>query len=94
MWLRQLKAVTALVVLVGLLTGCSTKVKVESNTSWTGAVNGASVEGTGNTTYELRGDNKCVVFQKSTTQGFLTIKGDVPTTTTTAEYGVVSGCAN
>ena len=73
--------------------GCSVKVQVESDTSWTGVVNGASVEGSGSKTYTLRESNKCVVFQKETSRGFLTIKGDVPTTTTTAEFGVVSACA-
>lgn len=76
------------------LSGCSIKVNVESDTSWTGVVNGASVQGNGSMTYELRKDSRCVFFQKETTSGYLTIKGDVPTTTTTADYGVVTACAN
>lgn len=85
------------IALLSFVAGCGHKIEVQSNTSWTGNVNGGSVSGSGTRSYDLKGDNKCFVFQKETEGGSLRVKfkkgtGDEPSTT--AAYGVVSGCAD
>jgi hypothetical protein len=94
------KSRTAFFVCLGVLAlatcGCAAKViEVQSDTSWTGNVNGGSVDGSGTTSYELTGKTACYVFQKATKAGSLRVKvkkgmGEEPSTT--AAYGVVSGC--
>ena len=78
------------------LTGCSTKFEVESNTTWTGNVNGASVEGSGNKTYSTT-KGEAAVFQKNTEAGFLRARakttglfGGGEWKRTDAAYGVVT----
>jgi len=78
-----------------MASGCSKKITVESDTCWDGYLNDGSVQGCGNQAYSLKGDPSCFTFQKKTDYGFLSIRvkagsGDEPSTT--AAYGVVSGC--
>lgn len=88
----------ALTLLVLLLTSCGKRIEVRSSTSWSGHVNGASVAGTGNRTFDLdgpTGEPSCWVFQKDTEAGDLAITtkrghGDEPSTR--EPYGVVTGC--
>lgn len=94
------------VVLVTALVACGSDLKVESDTSWDGFIGGAggagaSVEGSGNHTFELNPGITCWNFQKQTQAGRLrayvekkTIFGsdEVGDATTTAQYGIVSGC--
>lgn len=81
-----------------IFTGCQKYVHIESNTSWSGAINDASVDGSGNRDIDIN-NSSCAVFQKETKEGYLTItvKGgmffDGDNATTTAQYGVVSVCA-
>lgn len=90
-----MKFVAAAALLLGL-SGCAVKVKVESDTCWSGVVKGSSVEGCGYKTYDLGSmwDDapKCVTFQKDTERGYLRLDGDIKGSTTAA-YGVVSGCS-
>lgn len=91
----------ALLLVIGLtLTGCSTKFEVESNTTWTGNVNGASVEGSGNKTYSTK-RGEAAVFQKNTETGFLRARaktsglfGAGEWVRTEAAYGVVTVVAD
>jgi hypothetical protein len=79
------------------MTGCGYKAKVESDTSWSGYINNATVDGSGNRTIDLD-RRESVVVQKGTKRGYLkvTIISDNPlspdgeTSETTAEYGVVT----
>lgn len=85
----------ALVLLMLAVTGCAKKIQVISDTCWDGNINGGSVEGCGNSTYELK--ENCFTFQKKTDYGSLRInfkKGSGDEPSTTAAYGVVSGCAD
>jgi len=93
-WVPVLLACAAL-----MLCGCSRQIEVQSDTSWTGNLNGGSVEGRGYQTYTLKFENNvsCYVFQKQTEAGFLRVKakkGQADEPSTTAAYGVVSGCAH
>lgn len=87
-----------LLIAITLLSGCQKYVQIESNTSWSGAINNASVDGAGNRDIDID-NSSCAVFQKETEEGYLTIKVkggmffDGEEATTTAEYGVVSVCA-
>ena len=86
-----------LLLLLFVATGCSKKIRVESDTCWEGNVNGGSVSGCGETSYTIKGDSDCFSFQKTTDFGYLRIKvtkgsGDEPSTS--SAYGVVSGCIN
>ena len=77
--------------------GCAKKIRVESDTSWTGNVNGSSVDGAGNKTYDLSCDSDacCYTFQKDTESGSLTVrivKGTGTDGSTRSPYGIVSGC--
>lgn len=90
-------------------TACSRdwKVKVESNTSWSGAFGNRTVDGTGNRTIDIPDDPpECVVVQKDTEQGFLSIETFTEgngifapekrnsNVTTTAAFGLVSDCSS
>lgn len=96
-----------LAIAVFLLAGCEGRtLHVESNTSWTGYIGGdagSSVEGRGNHSWPLNPGTTCWSFQKETEGGTLRAyasgggiaapdrQGDA---TTTAAYGVVSGCTD
>ncbi len=81
------------------VSGCSafnTDAHVISDTSWSGSFDGRTVDGRGNQDISLGGGTgpKCASVQKQTTNGFLTLKidnGDEKTTT--AAFGVVTGCS-
>jgi hypothetical protein len=85
-----------------LLTGCSDfKVKVESNTSWSGVFGETVVEGSGNREIDIADDGRaCVVVQKNTVGGYLRIRIENPDDTsyqrdwdeTHAAYGSVYQC--
>lgn len=97
-----------LVIISLLLMGCSVdyKVDVKSDTSWSGAFGNRTVDGQGNKTVDIADDPPvCVVVQKQTERGYLTIqiiaKGggifgpdDNAPVTTRAAYGVVSDCSD
>ncbi len=81
------------------------QVRVESDTSWSGAFGNRTVDGTGNQVIDLEdGDVDCVVVQKETREGFLSIQvfsdgsglldpgQEKDKVTTTAEFGIVSDC--
>ncbi len=77
--------------------GCQKYLQIESDTSWSGAINNTTVEGSGNRDIDMD-ENSCAVFQKETMNGSLkiTVKGNLfggEDAHTTAEYGVVSVCA-
>lgn len=87
------------------MTACTDyKVKVESDTSWSGAFGNRTVDGSGNRTVDLDDDGEtvCCVVQKQTREGYLKITiiddgssifaSDGKSVRTTAEYGVVSVC--
>lgn len=68
---------------------------IESNTTWSGAIGNATVDGSGNRTIHLgKDDIYCCVVQKQTTGGYLRahIIPDGESAETTAAYGVVSVC--
>lgn len=72
-----------------------TDAHVTSDTSWSGSFDGRTVDGRGNQTVKLGGGSgtKCASVQKSTVQGFLTVKIDGgEEKTTTAAFGVVTVC--
>ncbi len=85
------------------LTSCTDyKAKVESDTGWSGAFSGTTVDGSGNQTVDLDDDDpQCCVVQKDTengrlrvtivNEGFLGTNGE--SKETTATYGVVSVCS-
>jgi len=89
-----------------LIAGCTSdyKVKIESNTSWSGSFGGTTIDGSNNQTIDIPDEDiVCVVVQKQTQNGFLTVKmvdegnnifapEDVDQKTTTAAYGVVTVC--
>ncbi len=95
---RQTKGVVIVVAALSLA-GCSafnTDAHVISDTTWSGSFEGRTVDGTGNQTVSLGGGTrpKCASVQKRTERGTLTLKidgGDEKTTT--AAFGVVSGCS-
>lgn len=86
--------------------------EIASDTSWSGAFDNRTVDGAGSKTVDLPdGDIECVVVQKETETGYLTLTivdhvtgggimgvGEKDETnrsngvSTTAAYGVVSGC--
>ncbi|HET9325678.1 MAG TPA: hypothetical protein VFQ05_02785 [Candidatus Eisenbacteria bacterium] len=77
------------------LAGCSKKIRVESDTTWEGTVNGATVTGTGDQTYELNGDTNCYTLKKTTAVGYLRVKikkGTGSDQSTEAEFGEIRGC--
>lgn len=89
-----------------LVTGCGGRhLEIQSNTSWSAVVDGATVDGRGSHSFELR-DDKCAVAQKETRDGFLqarivnqgavAIFWDRATSwkRTTTAYGVVDVCAS
>lgn len=93
----------ALAAVVLLLVGCDKPtLYIESDTGWTGRVNGSGsaseVEGSGNKTYELRSGQTCWNFKKSTEQGTLRayakIRGNRTNgdDRTTQPFGEVNGC--
>ncbi len=92
---------------VVLLAGCTSKtLEIESNTSWSGSVGAAAsshtIQRSGNYSFDiLTGDTYCWVLQKDTRPGSLRVYAKVHSitgvdregdATTTAEFGVVSGC--
>ena len=96
---------------VGALFLCAacggTELHVESNTTWSGHINGssgASYDGSGNEVFKLEtGVLTCWSFQKQTPAGSLRVyaveggifgTGKAGDATTTAQYGVVSGCTS
>lgn len=93
-----------LFVLAVPVTACAPKVRlhVESDTSWSGAIANSSYDGSGNASFGLTGDIVCWSIQKRTRDGqlraYATVERAIFGTerqggaTTTAEYGVVSGC--
>ena len=92
-----MKRIILAIAIAGVLAGCSPKIEVESDTSWTGNVGDRSVDGSGNSTFTVHhGD--CAVFQKATADGVLRARakstfGSSDWTETTAAYGVVDVCA-
>jgi hypothetical protein len=77
------------------LAGCSKKIRVESDTTWEGTVNGAAVAGSGNESYELNGDTNCYSFKKLTPQGYLRVKitkGSGMDQSVADSLGEVKGC--
>lgn len=91
-----------------LASGCSTKVEVQSDTSWTGVVNGASVAGQGSSTWDAKipsGGSKyqgqelhgCATFTKTTESGVLRVRfhgwnGDDRWVSTSAPFGSATAC--
>jgi hypothetical protein len=88
-----------------LVAGCSHdyKAEVRSNTTWSGAFNGATVDGSGDRTVDIDDEGvQCVVVQKQTRTGSLTVsivddgntwfKKDGESKSTSAEFGVVTVC--
>ena len=82
-----------------VLSGCGKELIVESDTSWSGSMNGSSIEGGGNKTYDMD-NSSCATFQKNTERGYLRlkVKGGIlnsilDESSTTARYGVCSVCA-
>ena len=90
-----------------VILGCSIdyKVKVSSNTSWSGYFDNRTVEGYGNKTVNVSDEGTvCATAQKETEEGYLKLKmveyrkglfsGEttVDKAETTAAYGVVSVC--
>ena len=99
-----MRAMVCLVLAFGLLACTDYQAEVESDTSWSGAFGDRTVDGTGNQVVDLPDDwPQCVVVQKQTIHGFLRVRviggggilgpGDSDWVETTAEYGVVSACA-
>lgn len=87
----------ALALLAG---GCSSEIRIESNTSWSGSFCGRTIEGTGNKTIE---GCDCATVQKTTADGYLEATIHTPNSIlwfgldgeskrTEAAYGVVSVC--
>lgn len=88
---RTVVLVSALALLAA---GCSTKYEVESDTTWTGFVDHASVEGSGSRTYSAE-SHSSATFMKSTDGGMLRARakgwhGDGKWHKTTAPYGAVT----
>jgi hypothetical protein len=94
---RVLHGAIASAMTVLMLNGCSgPKVEVASDTTWTGNVNGASVDGAGGKTFEID-SGTCAAFQKDTEGGFLRVRvkhweGAGRWRETTAPYGIVNIC--
>lgn len=99
---RSFAAITAAVVLVG----CGERsLRVESDTRWSGTMEGTGgrvFEGHGNASFPIRGGKVCWRFAKETEEGALRVYAKYPSrlgndrigdATTSAPYGVVSGCA-
>jgi hypothetical protein len=88
------------------LAACTSKtLEIQSNTSWSGAIGGISsrtVQGSGNASFAINtNDTFCWTMQKETEQGSLRAYAKVHTITgvdnesdetTTATFGIVSGC--
>lgn len=84
-----------LVFLAFLLIGCaSDELHINSNTSWSCAINNTTVDGTGDRVIEVdRDKHPCYVCQKQTEEGYLELTcGNCEEGRTTAAYGLVSGC--
>ena len=88
------------VCVAGLSAGCGgsgdIEAHVKSDTSWSGNFSGRSVDGSGNQDINMGTANQvhCVVVQKNTVVGTLSVKVDQgdPEQTTTAAFGTVSAC--
>jgi hypothetical protein len=69
---------------------------VKSDTSWSGNFDGRSIDGSGSQDINMGSASqvRCVVVQKNTDVGTLSVKVDQgdPEKTTTAAFGVVSAC--
>ena len=97
---------TLLVLFALLIIGCEAnyKVKIESNTSWSGYMSGASVDGSGNRTIDIpEEDVVCATVQKETENGFVKVTlvdespnifggGEIASRYTDAKYGIVTVC--
>jgi len=86
-----------LLVLALALIGCSTKLQLQSDTSWSGSIGGGSVSGSGSRTWSIHGGD-CASFQKQTEGGYLKARttgwhGQDRWVYTDAAYGVVTVCA-
>ena len=95
-----------LILTIALLAACESKtLEIESNTTWSGAVGGTgsrSIQGSGNQSISITGtDTYCWTLQKETRTGTLRAYAKVHTITgvdnqddetTTADFGLVSGC--
>jgi hypothetical protein len=87
--------ILVLLLAVATLAGCSKKIRVESDTTWEGTVNGAPVSGTGDQTFELNGDTNCYTLKKTTQIGYLRVKirkGSGMDQSTIDDFGQVEGC--
>jgi hypothetical protein len=93
-----------LLILMMLIIGCDDQdedsgpwiAHVESNTSWSGSFNNATVAGSGNRTITLSSnDIDCCCVQKQTVNGSLHVWiEDGESGTTTAPYGMVCVCGS
>jgi hypothetical protein len=96
------------IALLLLLGGCSIdyKCQIRSNTSWSGAFDDRTVDGTGSTIIDIGDDPPvCCVVQKETENGYLEAEiissggwlcnpaEDGDKSRTTADYGLVSVCS-
>jgi hypothetical protein len=94
---------------VALTAGCTSRtLEVESNTSWSGSLgpgtSSASIQRSGNYSLDIGNtDTYCWVLQKETRTGSFRVYAKVHTITgvdrqddetTTADFGVVSGCTH
>lgn len=94
--LRRFGITALLLLALALTTGCSAKTKffVESDTSWTGTINGAgTISGNGNATYKVVGKIDCIVVTKATVPGYVRVRIDGhPWYETSDPMGVVTAC--
>jgi len=86
-------------ILLVILSGCGNELIIESDTSWSGSINGSSIEGGGSRSYDMD-NSSCATIQKDTERGYLNVKvkggifnSILEEKKTTASYGVCSVCS-